>query len=577
MAPVLKTGLFQRLEVKHVVLTLVTIFLIYQVVVPLFFLIWGSLKVVGPTDLTYFTPRITFANYVRIFSSAEFLTPLVNTLVYALGSTLLAGTFGVALALVVARTDAPLRGLMNALTYGQIIMPGLLMSIAWVFLASPEIGLLNRVYRDLTGAATPAFDLYSLLGMIWVMALDSFPLVYLTMVGTLRSMDPSLEEAAFMSGRTVWSTLRTITFPLMRPSLLAGIILVFIQAVESFEVPLIIGLPRKISVLSTEIYFRSVRTPVDFGTAAAFGVLLLVLALGLLAVYQRLIRHQSSYMTVSGKAFRPRVIALGVWRWPVALGVLTVLSLSVVAPTLVLLWASFLRFFQAPSPAAFKAMSFANYERVFASSTVQEGLRNSLILGAGSATVVILLVAVLAWMVYRTQLPGRRFLDWLAFAPRAVPAVLFAVSMLWLYLVVPLPIYGTLVILLLAYITRYMPVAMRMVSAGIVQIHRELEEAASTSGAPFGAVFFRVLLPLMRPVLVTAWIWVAIHAFRELSVSAILASPGSRTVAVAIYELWSEGSLGLIAAFSVLVLALLLVVTVGVDRIGRRFGIQGIE
>jgi iron(III) transport system permease protein len=455
-------------------------------------------------------------------------------------------------------------------------MPGLLTAIAWVFLASPEIGLLNRVYRDATGSGQPIFDIYSLAGMAWVMGLDTFPLVYLTMVGTLRSMDPALEEAAFMAGRSVWQTLLKVTFPLMRPALLASLILVLIFSVESFEVPLIIGLPRRLYVLSTEIYFKSSRTPVDFGLAAAFGVLLLVLALALLLTYQRLVRNVSAYMTVSGKAFRPRVIRLGPWRWVAsALGLLTLL-LAVVLPGLVLLWASFLRFFQPPSPAAFRALGTANYERVLTNPTVQEGLRNSLLLGIGSATIVALMAALIAWIVYRTHVPGREVLDWLAFAPRAVPAVLFAVSMLWLYLTLPLPIYGTLLIILLAYITRYLPIAMRIVAAGVVQIHSELEEAAYAAGAPWTSMFRRVLLPLLRPVLLTTWIWVAVHSFRELSISAILAAPGSRTVAVAIYELWSEGSLGLIAAFSILVLLLLLAVAWAAEVLGRRFGVSGL-
>ncbi len=568
-----RPAFLRRIEGKHLILACVTVFLAYQVLVPLFFLVWGSLKNVGPTDAGYFTPRLTLDNFARAVDGDEFWPALGTTAIFALGSTAFASVVGVALAFVVARTDAPLKGVVNALANARIIMPGLLTAIAWVFLASPEIGLLNRVYRDASGDSKPLFDIYSLLGMIWVMGLDSFPLVYLTMLGALHSMDPSLEEASFMSGHTVWGTMRRVTFPLMRPALLAAVILVLLFTVESFEVPLIVGLPKRLYVLSTEIYFKSTRTPVDFGQAAAFGVMLLALALGLLFFYQRTVRHTAAYQTISGKAFRPRVIRLGAWRWPATLGALLVMFLSVVMPTLVLLWASLLRFFQPPSEQALKAMSLANYERVLGNPTVREGLRNSLILGVSAATAVVLLVAVLAWMVYRTNVRGREALDWLAFAPRSVPAVLFAVSMLWLYLVVPLPIYGTLLVILLAYITRYLPIAMRIVSAGMLQIHRELEEAAYTAGAPWMAMFGRVLLPLLRPAIVSAWIWVAMHSFRELSTSAILSSPGSRTVAVAIYELWSEGSLGLIAAFSVLVLVLLLAVSALAERIGRRFGV----
>ena len=565
------------MDFSRLILWLVVAFLIYQIIVPLAFLLWGSLKSSRPTDADYLSLTLTLKNYAGALSGPEFWQAMGNTVIYAFGSTALAAVLGVALAIVVARTDAPFRSAISTLAYVRIIIPGLLTAIAWVFLGSPKIGILNTIYRNTFGASEPLFDLYSMGGMILVQGLDTFPLIYLTVTAALRSMDPALEEAAFTSGKSLFYTFRRVTLPMIKPAIVASSILVFVFNLESFEVPLVLGLPIKEFVLSTEIFFKTTYVPTDYGAAGAYGVLLLVVALGGVYLYQYLTRRAYAFVTVSGKAFRPRIIPLGPWRWPVALGALFAVFVAVILPTLVLLWASFQRFFQPPSWRALQNASFANYEQVADNSTVLEGVKNSLILGVGAATALVLLVSIISWIVYRTKVPGRKSLDFLAFVPQAVPAVLFGVSMLWLYLVVPIPIYGTLWVILLAYITRYMPHSMRIISVGMLQFHPELEEAAYACGASWWRMFRRILMPLLRPVLVTSWIWVTIHAFRELAISSILSGPDTRTVGVAIYSLWTEGSFGLISAFAVMVIALLIVVAYGAEIIGRRFGVSGVR
>jgi iron(III) transport system permease protein len=414
-------------------------------------------------------------------------------------------------------------------------------------------------------------------GMIIVQGLDTFPLIYLTVAAALRSMDPALEEAAFTAGKPLLYTFRRVTLPMIQPAVVASSILVFIHNLESFEVPLVLGLPIKTFVLSTEIFFKTTYVPTDYGAAGAYGVLLLTIALGGVWLYQRLTRRAYAFVTVSGKAFRPRIIPLGRWRWVVGGLSMLVVFISVILPTLVLLWASFQRFFQQPSLRALKSASWANYDLVLNNPTVMSGVKNSLILGAASATILVLIVSIISWIVYRTRIPGRKTLDFLAFVPQAVPSVLFGVAMLWLYLVVPLPVYGTLWIILLAYLTRYMPHGMRIISVGMLQLHPELEEAGYACGASWWRMFRRILLPLLRPVVVTAWIWVMIHAFRELPVSAILSGPDTKTVGVAVYSLWTEGSFGLISAFSIMIIAVLIVVCYGAEMIGRRFGVSGVR
>jgi iron(III) transport system permease protein len=446
-----------------------------------------------------------------------------------------------------------------------------------VFLGSPTIGILNGIYKNIFGVTTPLFSTYTMGGMIFVEGLDTFPLIYLTVTAALRSMDPALEEAAFTSGKPLWATFRRVTLPMIKPAIVSSSLLVFIYNLESFEVPLILGLPTKTFVLSTEIFFKTSYIPIDYGAAGAYGVLLLVIALAGVWLYQHLTRRASAFVTVTGKAFRPGTIPLGRWRWPVGALAFFVVFVAVILPSLVLLWASFQRFFQQPSWRALKLASFANYSDVLSNTTIIEGVKNSLMLGAGAATALIFIATIVSWIVYRTKMTGRKSLDFLAFVPQAVPSVLFGVAMLWLYLVVPIPVYGTLWIILLAYITRYLPHAMRIVSVGMLQLHPELEEAASACGASWGRMFRRVLLPLLRPVLVTAWIWVMIHAFRELAISSILSGADTRTVGVAIYAIWTEGSFGLISAFSIMIIVLLIAVSYGAEAIGRRFGVSGVR
>ncbi|MFM2129425.1 MAG: hypothetical protein RL477_971 [Pseudomonadota bacterium] len=567
----------RRLDFGKLVLWGAVLFLIYQIVVPLLFLLWGSLKTSRPTDADYLSFTFTLQNYTNALTGGEFWGAMGNTVIYAVGSTLLAALIGVGLAIVVARTDAPGRGVISTLAYIRIIIPGLLTAIAWVFLGSPTIGILNSIFKTLFGLSEAPFNVYTMTGMIVVQGLDTFPLIYLTVLAALRSMDPSLEEAAFTAGKSLLYTFRRVTLPMIQPAIMASAILVFIHNIESFEVPLVLGLPTRTFVLSTEIFFKSTYVPTDYGAAGAYGVLLLAVAFVGVYLYQHMTRRAYAFVTVSGKAFRPRIIRLGVWRWPVAIVSQIVIFVAVVLPTLVLLWASFQRFFQQPSWRALSNASFANYTSVLDNSTVISGLKNSLILGFGSATALVLIVAVISWIVCRTRMPGRKSLDFLALVPQAVPSVLFGVAMLWLYLIVPLPVYGTLWIIGLAYLTRYMPHTMRIISVGMLQFHPELEEAAYASGASWGRMFRRILLPLLRPVLVAAWIWVMIHAFRELPVSAILSGPETRTVGVAIYSIWTEGSFGLISAFAVMVIAVLIVVTYGAEIFGRRFGVTGVR
>jgi iron(III) transport system permease protein len=558
---------------RGIVLALLIIFLAYQVVIPFLMIVWTSLKTARPGESEFLDLTVTLANYVRAFESASFWRTSVNTLSFASASTLLAFLMGAFIAWVVERTNTPLARLIGFMLIGRIIIPGILIAISWILIASPNIGLLNQLILQMTGIRN-VVNIYSFWGMVWVQALEMVPLIYLLLAAAFQAMDPRLEEASTMTGAGNWRTLRRISLPLALPAVAAALLLLFVTAIETFEVPLLMGTRAGVRVYTTEIFYDTSRTPIDWGLAATYSIALLAIAMVLLFLYFRLIRHGERYQTITGKDYRPRRIDLGGWRYlTCALSLLLVFLITGV-PFLMMLYASLLPFYQAPSAAAFESMSFANYEALFNSAKTITPMINSAILGPTVATAVILIVALIAYFVHKTQIRGRRLLDFLAFAPIAIPSVVLGATFFWFYLLVPLPIIGTLLIIALAYLTKYMPVALRFVSASMMQIHNELDEAAQVAGVSWARNFVKVTLPLLRPGLLAAWFWVMVHVFRELTIALMLARSQNRTAAVVILDLWEEGSFLLLSAFGVLMFLVLMALSIMAFQLGRRFGVQ---
>jgi iron(III) transport system permease protein len=572
LAPV-RAGTGIHLGWREITLALLIVFLAYQVVIPFVMIIWTSLKTARPGDPEFLTLTFTFANYARALGSVSFWRTTGNTLSFALASTLLAFAMGAFLAWVVERTNTPLGRLIGFVLIARIVIPGVLIVISWILIASPNIGLLNQLMRPLTGVRN-VVNIYSFWGMVWVQALEMVPLAYLLLSAAFQAMDPRLEEASTMTGAGNWRTLRRISLPLALPAVGAALLLLFIIAIETFEVPLLMGTRAGIRVYTTEIFYDTSRTPIDWGLAATYAMALCAVAIVLLFVYFRLIRHGERYQTITGKDYRPRRIDLGRWKYLTSVVSLLFVFLITGVPFLMMLYASLLPFYQAPSLAAFGSMSFANYEMVFDSTKTIAPMINSTILGPVVATAVIFIVALIAYFVQKTQVPGRKMLDFLSFAPIAIPSVVLGATFFWFYLLVPLPVIGTLVIIGLAYLTKYMPVALRFVSASMMQIHRELDEAAQVAGVSWARNFFKVVLPLLRPGLLAAWFWVMVHAYRELTIALMLARSQNRTAAVVIFDLWEEGSFLLLSAFGVLMFVLLTVLSVIAWLVGRRFGVQ---
>ena len=558
--------------VQYSVAGAVILFLVYQVVTPLAFLVWGSLKTVRPGAPGFFNLNLTVSNYVRAFSQGEFAAAILNSLIYSAGAAVGALLLAIVLAWITERTDTPGRSVIYGLTIVGLVIPGILTVVSWMFLASPNIGLLISAARAI-GFTEPPFDIFTLGGMIWVSIWQYLPLAFLLMSAAFKSMDPSLEEASATSGHGVIRTTLRITLPLALPSILAVLILLLITGLEAFETPALLGLSGKVLVFSTLVYLNTSFAPSDIGLASAYAVFMLIISIGFLYWYMRMTGRERAFATITGKGFRPHRIRLGRWGLPLAAMALFILVIGVVVPLLVLLWASFLRFFQPPSLAAFQSMKLVNYQRLLMSDTTRWAFGNSLILGVASATTTVLFVSLIAWIVARTKLFGRKLLDFLAFVPIAVPGIVLGVSMIWLYLSFPLPIYGTLWIIWLAYMIKYMPIVMRIMSAAIVQIHPEMEEASMLC-APWLMTLRRVLFPLLRPGLVAGWIWVMSHAFRELNTAILLSNQHTRPVGVAMYALWNDGAFGALAAFGVVVSLVVFLSAVVANVVGQRYGLR---
>jgi len=558
---------------RIVVISLVVI-LAYQVLVPLLLIIWTSLKTIRPGEPGFLDLRFTLANYARAYGISEFWEASLNTLYFAFLSSVYAFFGGTFLAWTVERTNMPLARLIGMITLGRIIIPGVIITISWILTASPSIGVLNHIINALTGV--PRFlNIYSFWGMVWVQSLEMTPLAYLLMSAAMKSIDPRLEEASAIAGAGTWPTFRRVTLPLILPAAAAAALLLIIQTVESFEVPLLLGGRARVAVYTTQVYFNTSRTPTDWGLSSTYSIVLLFLSMALLYVYFQLVRHGERYQTITGKDYRPRRIDLGGWKYLTCALSLVLVFFITGLPFLTMLYASLLPRFRPPTAEVLETITLINYKTLFSEgSYALKPLWNSTLLGVSSASIVMLLVAAISYFVHKTRLGGRKILDFLAFAPIALPSVVLGSAFLWLYLLVPLPIIGTLSIIGLAYLTRYLPFALRFVSTSMVQIHTELEEAAAVAGGGWWRNFYHIYFPLLRPGLMAGWFWVMVHAYRELTISLMLARSSNRTASVIIFDLWSNGSFQQLSAFGVLMFTILIILVSIAQNVSARYGIQ---
>jgi iron(III) transport system permease protein len=556
---------------KWVVIGLCVALTAYIAVVPLAFLLWQS----------FFTPQtaakaaqFTFDNYAQAYGSGDTARLFWNSMQFAVGASLFSFSLGTALAWMNERTNTPFKTLFFALSIIPLVIPGILFTVAWILLGSPKIGILNLALQDWFGLEKPLFNVYSLWGMMWVDGLHYSPMAFLLMTAAFRAMDPSLEESATMSGANIFQVARRVTLKLVWPAILATLLVLFVRAVESFEVPALLGLPVGIHVFTSAIYQAVHRYPSQIGLASAYGMTLLVItSIGVYFV-SRLSSRGSKYATMTGKGFRPRRIDLGPWRWLCAAVFVLYFLMIVVLPFSVLLWSSFQKFYSIPSWQALHNLTLEPYRFIFGYPNLGRTVWNTLLLSFGSATLIMLVTSVICWIVVKTKTPGRWLLDNVASLPMVFPGLVLGLSIMIFYLNVDVGVYGTMWIMFIAYVTRFMPYGLRYNTASMLQIHKELEESAAMSGASWSTTFVRVILPLLKPGLLAGWIYVMIVSIRELSSSILLYSPGTEVLSITIWELWENGQYVELSALGVLFILSLFVLVMAAQWLGGKFGVR---
>ena len=548
---------YRKLQFDTLFLICTTTIVVYLVLTPLGMLLWNSLKTTPPGV----PGPLTLENFTKAYFDPTLYPLMANSLVFATGSTLFAFFFAFVMAWLVERTNAPLRDLAYVIAIVSTIIPGMIASIAWIILLHPRIGLINLALVKSFGLSEAPIDIHSMYGMIFIGGLRHVPVMFLLLAGALRSMDPSLEESSATCGSGNSSTMVRITFPLMLPASAAAMIYSFINAVESFEIPALIGMPVKIYVFSTKIYLAMHQSPPGYGLSAALGTTVLMISAVGTFFYLRILRRSERYVTITGKGYRPRPIDLGRWKYLGTAFLFSFLLLDVILPLIALIWASLLPFYQVPSMNAFRSVSLTSYLAALQYPGVLNAGKNSLLLAVLGGCVTMFLAAIISWIVIRSRMPGRKMLDFLAFAPLATPGIVLGMALVFLYLSLPIPIYGTLWILLIAFVTKYMPWATRNTNAALLQIHKELEEASEVSGASWLQTFGRVLAPLLIPAFASGFLYIFSHIIRDISLAILLYSPRSNVLAVVIWELWQAGTIAQVGAMSVMLVVLLGIVT----------------
>ncbi len=558
------------LNSQTLILMACSLFVLYLAGIPLLMLLYGSFRSapIGEPGATY-----TIQNYIKAYFDREFYLLFLNSLYFAFGTCLITFLIGTYLAWISERTNTPLKKVFMVMALIPFIIPGILSTISWILLLSPKIGLINLVIKELLRLESAPFNVYSMWGMIWSEAIHLYPLVFLLMSAAFRNMDTSLEEAALSAGSSTFTTFRRITLPLMRPAMFSVLLVMFVRAIEAFEVPALIGVPAKISVFTTKIFLAIHQFPSDFGLAGSYAVTLLVISTVGVLIYGKITRKEERYATVTGKGYRPRVIDLGPWKYVTCASAFFIFFLAVVLPVFVLLWSSFIPYYGVPSRELMAKMTLANYKYILNYPLALTAFKNSFYLSIGSATLVMFLTSVIAWITVKSKLPGRAMLDNMTFIPIAMPGIVLGVSLIWVYLTLPIPIYGTIWVLLLAYITKFMPYGIRAASASMIQINKELEEASFASGGTWFQTFKKVILPLLMPGFVAGWIYISIIALRELSTSILLYSYNSTVLSIMAFDLWEGGQYTYVCALGVLMVLLLIGMAYIARKLGARIGI----
>ena len=550
-----------RFNWQPVVSAAVIVVVAFLVLLPLVFLVEESLNVGDP--MAFPPQEYGFRNFVAIFD--EDINVLFNTVIIAVVATIMAILIGFTLAWILTRTSVPGRELLERLMELPYYMTPLVGALAWAVIAGPKSGFVNQLWKA-WGGSGDIVNVYGYFGIAWIMALFEGTVAFVMISASMKSMDPALEESARVMGASKLRTMLTVTLPLVMPGVLGATLFVFAEMLGSFAAALVIGIPARIYVITTAIWDSTLSYPPDYGRASAMGLSLFVVMFAMLSFYRWRI-NKGSYATITGKAFRPRPMDMGKLAW-VFLGVcLLYIALAVVLPLGALLMTSLQRFATVILSQA--EWTLANYQTALALGPIRVAIGNSLMLGFGVASVGVILMALLVWIIYRSRIRGSGAIEYLVMFPQAVPRLVFGLALLWAWLNIPIPIYGTLWLLALAYLTVMLPLGVRTLAGVVLQIDKSLEECARVCGAGWGYQMRTVTLPLLRPGIMAAWLLIFMACVRELGVSVFLMGPDARVIAPSIVSAFASSGTELTAAMALIQTATVVVALVILFRMTR--------
>lgn len=545
--------LFRRDERTPFLILLLTLAVVLG---PILTALWFSFR----TGLPGFPSPYTLKNYFDALGSWKFYGVFLNTLGLGIGTIITVLVFAVPLSWLLARTDLAAKNLWLTLLSVEILIPGFLKAFAWILLLNPRTGMINVALMMLLGLERAPINVYTLPAISFIQGLSLAPPAVFMMVTAFRAMDVSLEESARVHGMRYSAIARRITLPLMMPALVAALLYYFVTAIETFEIPAILGLPSRIFVVTTLVY-ESTQPDAglpNYGAASSIGILLSAFSTAGLYFYFRTLRRASQYAVITGKGYRTREIALGKWRWAAVAFVLIYLLPALILPFLTLIWASLFQYLQAPSLRALSLASVDAYTKVW-DAAGPAVLKNTVLLMIATATLVMLLSVLISWVVIRTRFKWKRLLDAAAFLPHAVPSVVFALALAIFALSLRLPIYGTIFILIFGNTIKCLGWGTRTVNSTIIQIHKELEEAGRVHGMARFHVLRKIILPLIAPSLISGWMWIALLALREVTMALMLYSSRNVVISTQIWSLWRADTAQAAALGVVLVIVIAVV------------------
>ncbi len=512
----------------------------------------------------------TLEKYIKAYTDPALLEIVVNTAVFITGSALVATGLALFLAYLNTRTNIPFKFLFRIISIIPMMVPHILFSVSWVLLLNPSNGLINLALRQIFGMDGSPFNIYTMGGMILVEGLLDLPIAYLILAPAMGAFDVSLEESSRVCGASNMGTLFRITLPVLRPAILASLILVMVRSLASFAVPSVIGMPGRIHVLATHIY-RIIATGFapDYGVAAAVGMSALATSIALIYVYRHLTAESERFVTISSRGYRPTIIDLKGAKYPLFGAVGVISFVLIVLPVIVLFYTSLTPYSMVPGARAFSMMSWRHWTDVIHDPISLLSLKNSVFLGIAGASLGILLSIFVAYVIVKIRTRASGLLESLGFLSFSFPGIVIGIGFMWFF--VRTPLYATIWALLIGYIATYLPYGIRPLTSAFIQIHGHLEESSRVCGAGTLYTLRRIIIPLLIPGIVSGWILMATMFVRELTLSVVLSRPGTEVLAVQILRFAEDGLWGRLSALGIIMIFISTSLVMLASFIGRKF------